>query len=308
VLLGVCLIGTLADHAQSARLHASRIVLACRDVKKGKAAVEKIRDETKCGKDTKLEVWDLDLSSYDSVVGFGKRVCTELHRLDAFIANAGMEAQTFQVAEDIEKHLTVNVVSCFLSAIACLPLLRETSNDFDTHTTLTFCGSMYHIFGPDNEFDAGLSEDSDMFDVLSDPTRTDVVWRYALSKLMVHQCFHELVAHVDQDLKHADSRLIINIVNPGWCGTELSRAKPSNLGEKFCFALMGWTAEKGSRIYLHALAAGRRSHGQYLSEDSSKVESQYVRSDRGRQIQAKMWRDLVNRMVKVAPEVAGLVS
>jgi retinol dehydrogenase-12 len=256
----------------------------------------------------KLEVWDLDLSSYDSVVAFGKRVCTELQRLDAFIANAGIEVQTFQMAENVEKHLTVNVVSCFMSAIACLPLLRKTSKNFDVQTTLTFCGSMYHIFGHDDEFDAGLSDDADMFNALSDSTRTDIIWRYALSKLMVHQCFHELVAHVDQDVKHTDARVVVNIVNPGWCGTELSRAKPSNLGEKFCFALMGWTAEKGSRVYLHALAAGKSSHGQYLSEGSSTVESQYVRSDRGRRIQAKMWKDLVIRMTQIAPEVAGLVS
>ncbi|KAH6625536.1 hypothetical protein C7974DRAFT_434591 [Boeremia exigua] len=290
------------------RLQASHIVLACRDVKKGQAAVQKIREEIKYGDSTKLEVWDLDLSSYDSVLAFNKRVDTELYRLDAFIANAGMEVQTFQVAENIEKHLTVNVVSCFMSAIACLPLLRKTSRDFDTHCTLTFCGSMYHIFGPDSEFDAAMTEDADMFDALSDPTRTDIIWRYALSKLMVHQCFHELVAQVRNGVEHTDSRVVVNIVNPGWCGTELSRAKPSNLGEKFCFALMGWTAEKGSRIYLHALAGGQKSHGQYLSEGSPKIESQYVRSDRGRRIQVKMWKDLVSRMEKVAPEVAGLVT
>lgn len=291
-----------------ARLNASHIVLACRDVKKGEAAVQKIRDDTKCRRNTKLEVWHLDLSSYDSVLAFNERMCIGLNRLDAFIANVGMEVQEFQVAENIEKHLAVNVVSCFMSAIACLPLLRQTSKDFDTQTTLTFCGSMYHIFGPDGEFDAGMDENADMFDSLSDPNRTDIIWRYALSKLMVHQCFHELVSQVGNNEKHTDSRVIFNIVNPGWCSTELSRAKPSNLGEKFCFALMGWTAEKGSRIYLHALAAGQSSHGKYLSEGSSKLESQYVRSERGRRSQVKMWRDLMTRLEEAAPEVARLVS
>ena len=255
----------------------------------------------------KLEVWGLDLESYDNVLSFSKRVCTELPRLDAFIANAGMEIQTFQVTENIEKHLAVNVVSTFMSAIAVLPALRRTSRDYDVQTTLTFCGSMYHIFGPDEEFDTGLSEDADMFDVLSDPGRTDIIWRYALSKLMVHQCFHELVECVGQDTRQKDSRVVINIINPGWCGTELSRAKPSNLGEKFCFMLMGWTAEKGSRVYIYALAAGMESHGRYLSECQYKAESQYVRSSRGQRIQVKMWKDLMNRIRKAAPEVAALL-
>lgn len=270
--------------------------------------MQSIRDETKSGANTKFDVWDLDLSSYDSVLGFSKRACAELHRLDAFVANAGMEVQTFQVAETIEKHLAVNVVSCFISAIACLPLLKKTSNTFNVQTTLTFCGSMYHIFGPDEEFEAGLPEDADMFDALSDPTRTDIIWRYALSKLVVHQCFHELAERVDKDVKQTDSQVVVNIVNPGWCGTELSRAKDTSLGERFCFALLGWTAEKGSRIYLHALAAGQKSHGQYLSEGSNKIESNYVRSNRGRRIQAKLWKDLMNRIEEVAPEVAKYVS
>ncbi|KAJ4356971.1 hypothetical protein N0V95_002914 [Ascochyta clinopodiicola] len=281
------------------RRRASHLILACRDVGKGQAAVQAVVQETGCRDSTKLEVWELDLSSYDSVVAFGKRVCATLPRLDVFIANAGMEVQTFQVAGRIEKHLAVNVVSTFMSAIAILPALRKTSEDYNIQTTLTFCGSMYHIFGPDGEFDAGLADDVDMFDVLSNPGRTDIIWRYALSKLMVHQCFHELAACLQSSASKTGPRVITNIVNPGWCGTELSRAKPSNAGEKFCFALMGWTAEKGSRVYVHALGAGEESHGRYLSECQYKLESQYVRSARGRQIQKKMWRDLVKRIREV---------
>ena len=73
-------------------------------------------------------------------------MCVGLHRLDAFIANVGMEIQSYQVGEDIEKHLKFNVVSCFMSAITCLPLLRKTSKDFEVQTALTFCGSIYRIF------------------------------------------------------------------------------------------------------------------------------------------------------------------
>ena len=71
---------------------------------------------------------------------------------------------------------------------------------------------------------------------------------------------------------------------------------------------MGWTAEKGSRAYVHALAAGKDSHGRYLSECQYKLESQYILSARGRQIQGKMWKDLVSRIRMAAPEVADLVS
>jgi retinol dehydrogenase-12 len=68
--------------------------------------------------------------------------------------------------------------------------------------------------------------------------------------------------------------------------------------------MIGWTAEKGSRAYIQALAAGRESHGRYLSECQYKTESQYVRSERGRRIQAKMWEDLVKRIQVAGPDVA----
>jgi retinol dehydrogenase-12 len=108
---------------------------------------------------------------------------------------------------------------------------------------------------------------------------------------MVHQCFYELVKAMDKNAIEADSdpsQVVVNVINPGWCGTELSRAKPSNQGEKVCFALTGWTAERGSRAYTHALDAGREIHGRYLSECHYKAESLYVRSERCRRIQAKM--------------------
>jgi retinol dehydrogenase-12 len=152
----------------SARKKASHIILACRDISKGQSAVESIIAETNCAPHTTLQVWSLDLSSYASVLSFTSRVNTELPRLDFFVANAGMELQDYRTAEDLEIHLTVNVVSTFLCAIGILPKLSATAKGHNVETTLTFCGSMYHIFGPDAEFDKGLADDVDMFDALSD--------------------------------------------------------------------------------------------------------------------------------------------
>jgi retinol dehydrogenase-12 len=292
------------SNANSARKHASHIILACRDTKKGQIAVAKIIQETNCAPTTTISVWELDLSNYASVLSFGERVRSQLPRLDAFIANAGMELQEYRTAEDLEIHLTVNVVSTFLSAIAILPKLGETAKAHQLRPTLTFCGSMYHIFGPDAEFDAGLPDGVDMFDALSTPDKTDIIWRYSLSKLMIHLCYHQLV----QALSKGDwSDVVINLINPGWCGTELSRAKPHPRTERVSFALMGWSAEKGSRMYLYALAAGEKGHGTYMSECQVKDESAFVRSERGRRIERKVWKDLMMRIKKISPEVAGFI-
>ena len=71
---------------------------------------------------------------------------------------------------------------------------------------------------------------------------------------------------------------------------------------------MGWTAEKGSRAYVHAIVAGKESHGKYLSECQVKQESQFVRSERGRHIQEKVWKDLVSRFGKISPEIMSFIG
>ncbi|KAG9190606.1 hypothetical protein G6011_08694 [Alternaria panax] len=138
------------------------------------SAVEAIYRDTPCTGHTSIEVWELDLANYQSVLTFGELVRTQLPRLDAFIANAGMELQKYKKAEDLEIQLTVNVVSTFLGAIVVLPKLQETARRYDVQTSLIFCGSTYHIFGPDDEFYVGLPEDKGMFEELSDPARTDI--------------------------------------------------------------------------------------------------------------------------------------
>ena len=290
----------------SARLNTSRIILACRDLKKGEAAKNAIIKETACENRTKVEVWQLDLASYASVLAFGERVRTQIDRLDAFIANAAVELQEFKEAEGLELQLTVNVVSCFLCAIAILPKLRQTAEAHNIDTTLVLCGSMYHIMGPDKELD--IPDGADTFDTLSDPKQTDIMWRYALTKLMVHHCCHELANCLSRSSVHDWSRVVVNMINPGWCETELSRSKPHPLGERVSFALLGWSAEKGSKAYIHAISAGRESHGRYLSECQLKAESGYIQSERGRRNERKIWKDLVRRIHDISPEVADFIA
>ena len=61
--------------------------------------------------------------------------------------------------------------------------------------------------------------------------------------------------------------MIINIVNPGLCKTELSRNVGPLLQAAFTAVkfLIARTAEMGSRTLLHAAFAEPESHGKYLS-------------------------------------------
>jgi NAD(P)-dependent dehydrogenase (short-subunit alcohol dehydrogenase family) len=108
------------------RLGASQVILAVRNIDKGKAAVEDIRATTSCSAET-LRVWSLDLSSYNSVLAFADRVKADLPRLDVLIANAGLGTETFRMIEDNEETITTNVVSPSLLGFLLYPKLRGTA-------------------------------------------------------------------------------------------------------------------------------------------------------------------------------------
>jgi NAD(P)-dependent dehydrogenase (short-subunit alcohol dehydrogenase family) len=61
--------------------------------------------------------------------------------------------------------------------------------------------------------------------------------------------------------------VVVNLVSPGLCITDLSRNSPPEFKEKLAlmWEKMGRTAEDGSRTLLHAAIAGRESHGRYLN-------------------------------------------
>ena len=274
------------------KLNVSHLILACRSVKKGEVAKDLILRET--NKKARIEVWEVDLDNYSSVMAFSQRVL-QLPRLDGFLANAGVEHTEFGLAEGLERTLTVNVTSTFLMAILILPALQKTSEKYDTSPTLSFVGSMVHIFGPEAQLQppAGI----DTFEALSDPQTADMGSRYPLSKLLEHLCFLELVPLASK----AAPKVTVNLVNPGWCLTELSRHKGSPLIERVNAVMFQRTAEQGGRTLVHAVTAGHESHGEYLSECVVKPQSEFVRSDRCKDVQARIWKDLVARIEKVEP-------
>ena len=74
-----------------------------RNLEKGEAAKRSIEETT--NRKNVVEVWQLDLASYESVKQFAKKA-NELRRLDAVVENAGIATETFRVFEDNESTIT----------------------------------------------------------------------------------------------------------------------------------------------------------------------------------------------------------
>jgi retinol dehydrogenase 12 len=119
---------------------AKRIIMAVRSRSRGEAALAAIRTET--GRLNAGEVWELDLTSLDSIEAFAQRIDT-LDRLDGLIENAGVIMSTFQMVESVELSLFVNVVSTFLLLFRALPKLQEsaTKHRIQTHVTIVSSNS-----------------------------------------------------------------------------------------------------------------------------------------------------------------------
>lgn len=141
------------------RLGADKVILAVRTIEKGEAAQKRI--ETSTGRTSVVEVWQLELESYESVKSFAQRA-RGLDRLDVVVENAGIDLEKFRMAGEDEATVTVNFTSTFLLALLLLPKMQETSAKFNTTPRLSIVTSDLHFATPFNERHA-----SSIFDELN---------------------------------------------------------------------------------------------------------------------------------------------
>lgn len=124
------------------RLNAEKVILAVRNQEKGEIAKKSIEEST--GRLGIVEVWQLDLASYESVKDFAAKA-EGLDRLDVVVENAGIVTYQFSIMEDNESTITVNVVSTFLLALLMLPKLRDTAIKFNVLPRLVIVASFVHF-------------------------------------------------------------------------------------------------------------------------------------------------------------------
>ncbi|KAF2278186.1 putative short-chain dehydrogenase [Westerdykella ornata] len=284
------------------RLGASSVILAVRSIEKGEAAKKDIEASTKCAKGV-LQVWKLDMLSYDSVLSFAERANKELSRLDIAILNAGTASAKWTIAEQDESNITVNVVSTFLLAFALLPKLKATAKQFSTRPNLTIVSSEVHAWAKFPEKDTPPNES--IFARLSqkpDTGNPDMGERYQATKLLEVL----IVRAMAEEKSAAYIPITINYVNPGLCHSELSR----DLGfgfEVFKF-FVARSTEAGSRNLVYAGLQGPESHGHYVSDCQVHLPSKWVMSTQGWEVQRRVWKEIVEKLEKIKTGVTRSLS
>lgn len=155
------------------RLNASKVILGVRSLDKGNEAKNDIEKST--GRTGVVEVWQLDLGSYDSVKKFAQRA-QGLQRLDAVVENAGIGGYNYAIAEDNESMITVNVISTFLLALMILPKLEKAATQFNKQSHLVVVTSEVYASAKFKE-----REDPSFLEGLKDKDTANMGERFAPS-------------------------------------------------------------------------------------------------------------------------------
>ena len=189
------------ETARMLALKGARVVLACRNIDKGAAAVRDILAERPSGG---ARVEALDLSDLESVAAFAEAIARRHERLDLLINNAGvMVPPLSRTKQQFELQFGTNHLGHFALTARLLPLIRRTPA-----SRIVVVSSGAQNFGRID------------FDDLNWERRPYRAWlAYSQSKLantLFALELHRRLAATGDDVR-------ATAAHPGWTGTDLQR-------------------------------------------------------------------------------------
>ncbi|RMZ88274.1 hypothetical protein DV736_g4507, partial [Chaetothyriales sp. CBS 134916] len=273
---------------QLLNLKVSRLILGVRSPEKGEAAAAQLREPHP---KANVEVWQLDMKSYDSVQTFARRADSELPHIDYVLLNAGAINMKFSVVKSTGhvECMQVNYISTMLLALLFLPILKaKRSTDGQApHLTIVSAALTLAAKFPNRNANPLLPS----FD---DPKIYNPMEHYNSSKLLAHMFLWKLVDYVSAD------DVIVNLADPAWVrGTELGRDASGvvmKLGYKV-FALTGRTKKVGASCFIDALVnKGEESHGCFLMSWNIHPFAAFLYTPEGKEVTERVWKETLNEL------------
>jgi NAD(P)-dependent dehydrogenase (short-subunit alcohol dehydrogenase family) len=232
------------------------------------------------------------VSHLGSVKTFADRA-SKLDRIDVLLENAGIATKHWSISEGYERTITVNVISTFLLALLLLPKLKSTARQFNIEPRITIVSSEVHAWTKFPEWTAPSA-----FDALNNKEKTNFEERYPTSKLLEVL----VVRHIAPQLE--GSGVVLNYLNPGLCRSSLGRDGNFILAVMY-FIRLPRTTEVGSRTLVAGAAAGRESHGKYMTDGKTDDSAlgPFPRSTDGKKASEKIWGELARILERVQPGI-----
>ncbi|KAF2668081.1 short-chain dehydrogenase/reductase family protein [Microthyrium microscopicum] len=270
-------------------LSLSHIILAVRSLEKGESAATKLRQ---LYPKAEVEVWELDMSSYDSIQAFASRVDSQSWRVDIAILNAGVIGTAgFDTvkATGHEETIQVNYLSTVLLAILLLPVLkaRRAVNGEPSHLTIISAALTLAAKFPNRNANPLLPsfDDSKTYD----PREV-----YMTSKVLVQMFLWRLVDYVSAD------DVIVNLADPAWVGgTDLHRDAQgvAKVGMKIFGALAGRSVKDGASCYIDAVVTkGKESHGCFLMSWEAHPFASFLYIPEGEVAIQRLWDETMTEL------------
>lgn len=210
----------------------ARVILACRDEKKGRAAAERI---SRTVKHAKVRYEFLDLSSLNSVREFVDNFKKTEAKLDVLINNAGASGMGLKKTQDgIIRDMQVNHFGPFLLTLLLVPLLKKSAP-----SRVVIVSSVLHKFGT--------------IDNINEEGKYGYLQTYCNSKLCNVLFSNELAKRLE------GTGVCVNSLHPGHVNTTLFR---STIYEKLrCLILytLFKTPEEGAQTAIYLAASGECS-------------------------------------------------
>jgi NAD(P)-dependent dehydrogenase (short-subunit alcohol dehydrogenase family) len=235
----------------------SHLVMGVRSLERGNAAATKLRA---ANSSAEIEVWELDMESYDSIQAFVRNCQDNLSRIDIVILNAGLAPLQFATIPAIghEKTIQVNHISTVFLTVLLLPVLKSNSKG-QTPPRITLVNSVTsHLCKFPNKSKRPLLSSFD--DTAITPWNAEE--RYGVSKLLCQLFIVKLAESVNPE------DVIINMVDPGLTkGTGLARDIKGllTLAVKAFLSIAGRPVDRGAATYVDAVFGhGKESHGCFL--------------------------------------------
>ncbi|KAJ5884919.1 short-chain dehydrogenase/reductase family protein, partial [Penicillium taxi] len=283
-------------------LGVSSLVIGSRNLERGHRTKDKLEKCT--NRPGVVQVWELEMNSFQSVKTFAGRVNSELKSLDIALLNAGLWNREYTVSPDgWEEDIQVNALSTSLLALLLLPKLKESSSPSDpTHLSVVSSQQFVRVKAESIQTDGSLLEH------LNSPDRFRGAKQYGISKLLLEYVIKNIASLIRND--DGTLPVIVNTISPGLCQSFLGRQY-----NRFYERLLAWiayklfarTTEQGSRSLVSATMQGVESQGKCWRSDGYLDETMALTNADSKQFQTKALDEILALLEEQAPEIRHII-
>jgi NAD(P)-dependent dehydrogenase (short-subunit alcohol dehydrogenase family) len=247
------------------------------------------------GRDDQLEVWELDMMSYDSVCAFAE-LADGLGRLDIAILNAGIRRSSYHAGQQgWEEDLQVNTLSTVLLGVLLLPKLKQSKQHTGKTPILEFVNSGLHqsaVVPPEVRQQSNILEHYNKRENFKEGSL------YKFSKVFLMYAANKLASEI------SSADVIITSICPGVVRSDLGRDHyfPGVyvLAGLLVFLFMK-SPSQGAHAILSGTTQGEAVHGRFWKDDRIMPVPVAVAGSEMKELGSRIWDEIVESLKNDVP-------